>query len=142
MQVLGRCAHTPASYFARQQRERPGVTINRFDQIGDLSRIAARIVGFGSQTFLRHDLADQFDGVFTAQRAERDLTMAIIKRRRQRLAGGEEQARRGIGEEQVAAKIEDFGDGRIGCIAAFGDGVQASAGSGSASETFRLKPVL
>src|SRR5262245_89044 len=52
--------------------------------------------------------------------------MSMVERLRQRLASGEEQARPGIGAKQVAAKIEDFSDGRIVIIATFINGVQST----------------
>ena len=70
------------------------MTIDRFDQFGDLIRSVARIVVFRFASFTFHHLADEFDGVIPAERVQDDFAMPMIERRGKMFAAGEDNARR------------------------------------------------
>ena len=81
MQVLRGRAHAQPCNLACQQRERAGMTIHRFDQIRDFLWRVARVVVLRIKSFLPHHLADQLDGILTAERIQADFTVLVIERR-------------------------------------------------------------
>ncbi len=86
-------------------------------------RRAGRIAVFRRrQPFLRHDLADQLDGVRPVQRAQFALASARVERRGQRFARGEDEPRARVRREKLAAEGEDSGEGVVDRSPGFGRG--------------------
>ena len=95
------------------------MALHRFHEVHDLLGRAAGIAGLRHESFLGHDLADQFDGVRPVQRAQFAFASALVERGRQWFARGEHQPRARVGGEKLAAEGEDGGEGVIVCSPAF-----------------------